>query len=237
MIESISQFPWMTAIVLGGFLLDWAAILFDWHCLKPLTKVLAMSLVILWTLIAAGWDLYLPITILLLAQVLGLGGDIFLLFSGRWFLWGLASFLVGHLYYLILLGIQIVKSLPSMEMTASLVIGIIVILVVWLLYMVTFFSLMKPISRRKALWVAIQIYAWILSGLTAAGFFFAFLQPAKGWQYWLVPLGGTLFMISDSILAYNRFIRPIRLGQLWVRISYHLAQLSLAVGFLLMIRN
>lgn len=237
MIESVRQFPWMTAVVIGGFFLDWAAILFDWRRIKPFTKGLAMSLVILWTLMAADWDFYLPIYFLLLAQVFGLGGDIFLLFSGRWFLWGLASFLMGHVFYLILSGIQIVKCLPSLEIDAFLVIGIIVILVVWIIYMAAFFTLMKPVSSRKTLWLAIQIYAWILSGLTAAGFLLAILRPATGWEYWLIPLGTTLFMISDSLLAYNRFIRQIRLGQLWVRINYHLAQLSLAAGLITLINQ
>lgn len=237
MIEPYFQLPWMTAVVLSGFLLDWAAILFEWRRIKPFTKVLAMSLVILWTLTVSGWELDVLFYLLLFAQVFGLGGDFFLLFPGRWFMWGLVSFLVGHLFYLTLLGIQIAKCLPSMEMTASIVIGIIVILVVWLFYMVSFFRLMEPISSRATLWIAVQIYAWILSGLTAAGFFLAILQQVQAWQLWLVPFGATLFTISDSLLAYNRFIRPVRLGQLWVRISYHLAQLSLAIGFLLLIKN
>jgi uncharacterized membrane protein YhhN len=51
-------------------------------------------------------------------------------------------------------------------------------------------------------------------------------------MFYLLPVGTFLFWVSDSLLAYNKFLNPIRRGQLWVRISYHLAQLCLAAGFL-----
>jgi len=49
-------------------------------------------------------------------------------------------------------------------------------------------------------------------------------------------LGGLLFLVSDGLLAYNRFARRIKFGQLWVRITYHLGQFGLAIKFVILIR-
>ena len=41
-------------------------------------------------------------------------------------------------------------------------------------------------------------------------------------------LGGALFMLSDSLLAFNKFDAPLPLASLWILLSYWLAQWSIA---------
>ena len=36
--------------------------------------------------------------------------------------------------------------------------------------------------------------------------------------------GAVLFVVSDTVLALDRFVRPIRHGTLAVHVTYHLAQ-------------
>ena len=36
--------------------------------------------------------------------------------------------------------------------------------------------------------------------------------------------GAAFFVVSDTVLALNRFVRPIRHGNLAVIVTYHLAQ-------------
>jgi len=95
MIDSLSNLNGFILVVLVGFILDWSAIYFNWQRIKPLTKVLAMVLLIVMTLLMSEWKLQGDVVLLLLAQVFGMGGDIFLLLSRKWFLWGLSSFLIG----------------------------------------------------------------------------------------------------------------------------------------------
>jgi len=45
--------------------------------------------------------------------------------------------------------------------------------------------------------------------------------------------GGLLFFCSDSLLAFDRFVRPFPRARFWVRVTYHLGQLGLALGALL----
>jgi uncharacterized membrane protein YhhN len=45
-------------------------------------------------------------------------------------------------------------------------------------------------------------------------------------------LGAVLFLASDTLLAWNRFLRPIPTGPLWVHITYHAAQGLLVLSLL-----
>jgi uncharacterized membrane protein YhhN len=46
-------------------------------------------------------------------------------------------------------------------------------------------------------------------------------------------VGGLLFFSSDSLLSYNRYVRPVPHGQFLVRILYHLGQIALTAGVLI----
>jgi uncharacterized membrane protein YhhN len=43
-------------------------------------------------------------------------------------------------------------------------------------------------------------------------------------------VGATLFYVSDATLAWNRFVRPIRYGDLYVMVTYHLGQAGLVLA-------
>jgi hypothetical protein len=49
----------------------------------------------------------------------------------------------------------------------------------------------------------------------------------------LVSLGGILFYASDVILAWNKFVSPIRNGKVLNMVSYHLGLMALVAGALL----
>jgi uncharacterized membrane protein YhhN len=43
-----------------------------------------------------------------------------------------------------------------------------------------------------------------------------------------LALGGALFVLSDALLAINRFAAPLPLSGLWILCSYWLAQVCIA---------
>jgi uncharacterized membrane protein YhhN len=49
----------------------------------------------------------------------------------------------------------------------------------------------------------------------------------------LAALGAFLFFLSDILLAWDRFVTPVRNGRLFNMILYHLGQLMLITGVLL----
>jgi uncharacterized membrane protein YhhN len=48
----------------------------------------------------------------------------------------------------------------------------------------------------------------------------------------IVTIGAVLFFISDALLAWNRFVKPLPQGRLVSIIPYHLAQYFIAFGVL-----
>lgn len=230
------QHFWLTCLVFFGFLLDWSAIVFNWKTLKTFSKSLAMVLVILWTLVMAGWQLSSLIWILFAGQVFGLIGDIFLQLPRRWFLPGLGAFLAGHICYLVLFIIKLIGIFES---------GIhnpywgwwgMLGLLIFLGLMTVFDRSFSPISERRTekpfLWLAIRTYAGVLSFIVVLSFLLISLISVRSLRQWLLPVGAVLFLVSDFLLAYRRFIKTFPNGQLLVRITYHMAQLCLAGGFL-----
>lgn len=47
-----------------------------------------------------------------------------------------------------------------------------------------------------------------------------------------VALGAVCFMLSDALLATNRFVQPLPLAQLWVLATYYAAQLLIVGGWM-----
>ena len=236
MIDGGDAITWMTWIVFAGFLLDWLAILFDWQKIKPLSKSLAMFLLLLWTLTAAALRPDVFVGLLLLAQTFGMAGDIFLLSPNRWFIWGLGSFLLGHVTYLGLLFLLLDGFHRAGDLSTNLV-GLLVLCVVMCgVILSAFYWCLNPVvlvnKIRKSLWIAVQIYAWIISGMVAFSLLFVLVVPAVSWKGAAILAGSLLFLTSDFLLAYDRFVCKLERGRLFVRITYHLAQFNLAWGFM-----
>ena len=162
-----------------------------------------------------------------LALLFSLIGDVALLFPQRLFMAGLGAFLAGHIFYII--GFN--QSLPLLQ-TGSLVI----LAGIGGLFYILRRRIMNSLERRSAharLKTAVSIYSVVLS-LMLLSAMLTLLRP--DWPpaaASLVSLGAGLFFCSDSLLALDRFDRPIPNGQLYVHMSYHLGQLALIGGALL----
>lgn len=234
MINLLSEQPWLLVLVFGGFILDWLAIECHWIRFKPITKVIAILLVILWTLNTLDWKVDLFTGMLVTAQFFGLLGDVFLLFSDRWFLWGLTSFFLGHIVYhgINLLFILGQNRFALMERLWWIVLCVIIWLALLIVFYTGFGVEYKKRHANGKLWGAIQIYFWVLSGLVIMTLLNVLVRslPMRGTI--ILLLGAGFFLTSDILLAFNRFIQPIERAQLKVRITYHLAQILLAIGFI-----
>lgn len=227
---------WWGLGVAAAFLFDWAAIALEWKAIKPFSKPLAMGMVILWTVFSIeggfspvhGW--------LLAAQFFGLLGDIFLLLPEKAFPAGLGAFLFGHFIYIGLMISTLLRfiagSSPAPIPWRDISLG----LALWVGTLILIYHFLKSLSVQKRvsqwLWAAIQAYSWVLSALVSLALIASLQSSDPLLSRAALPLGAFLFLISDSMLTYNRFIQAFSRAQLWVRITYHLAQFSLAWGFL-----
>lgn len=226
----------LTGGVLVVFLLDWLAVRYSWRKLECILKPLAMTMVILWTLTIAGWAFEPLLILLVFAQASGLAGDVFLLLSARWFLLGLGAFLVGHLGYISIMVVQIVSAFREFGVMNGALWWLALIILVWVLILVLFYRFVAPKTPRLTmplfLWTAIQVYGWILSGMVVLSILTVVTMPEFTVPVVFLPVGATFFFISDSLLAYDRFKRKMPKIRVWIMVTYHLAQLFLAAGFL-----
>ena len=226
----------LTVMVFAVFLLNWLAVGFSWRRLKQLTKPLAMVMVILWTLAAADWDVDILLLLLMLAQGFGLAGDVFLLLQSRWFLPGLGAFLLGHISYISILGWCLFREISITGVKSQWTWGFILSFGVWAVILTSFYGFVAPKSPRvtmpRALWIPIQVYGWVLSVLVILSILVVITAPMFMLPRLFLVIGALLFYVSDSLLAYDRFKRKMPTVNVWIMVTYHLAQFSLALGFL-----
>jgi uncharacterized membrane protein YhhN len=222
-------------VIFAGFLLHWLAIILKWERIKPFTKALGMVILIAWTLFNIDFQIPGLAALLIAALTFGLTGDIFLALADKWFKLGLGAFLLGHLTYL---GLQIVSlsRASRLGLLASAPAWLVLTLVAVVIAALLGFSraIVVPLRKQnldRSLLAALYVYAGCLTGVMVMSGLTAFLLPGLGWKIWALPLGGVLFFTSDFILAYDRFVCRVRNGQLWVMITYYLAQFCLAFGF------
>ncbi len=224
----------LTLLLLGAaialMVLDWLVILWDWRALKWFSKPMVMVVVFVLSGSLLGWQVHGMASLLFLAQIFGLLGDIFLMFRGRWFLAGLGSFLVGHFFYIGLAGFFLFQ-IPAFTIWKEKV-SIIFLLMLLMAILVLFNRVFAPaLHPKKFLWRAVKIYASVLSLMMVSVFGVVILSEVQDWLVMSAALGGILFLISDFLLAYDRFIVRLSFGRIMVRITYHLGQLFLALGF------
>ena len=180
--------------------------------LKPL--VLALLIVTAWLLGApgstAGWWL-------LAALVLSLLGDVALLSdSDPRFVLGLGSFLVAHLAFVVAFAHL---GMPRADL-GLLGLALVVVLAVVVGRRVV------PAARAEggpALAGAVTAYMTVIGAMVVTAW-------ATGHP--LVALGATVFMVSDAVLALDRFVRARRFGSLAVMVTYHLGQVLIVLGVL-----
>ena len=154
----------------------------------------------------ARFDLYL-----LAALVASLAGDVFLMLPGNYFIPGLASFLVAHLFYIALFR-QGVPWFPRRRALA-LTLGLGGAMYAWV-----WSGLTDPVLR-----VAVAAYVSVIALMVAQAIGRALvLRDASATA---VALGACVFMLSDSLIAINRFVLALPLVSVWVLATYYTAQI------------
>lgn len=87
----------------------------------------------------------------------------------------------------------------------------------------------------NALVMPVMVYA---GAITVMGIMAAFrYQRTFAFSFWLVFIGALLFIASDSLLATNRFVRPLPYGNTMIMLTYALAQVGIAWGALVHVHD
>lgn len=83
-----------------------------------------------------------------------------------------------------------------------------------------------PVALRLP--VAAYVTVIALMAAQAMGRAAMLRTPGSIW----VAVGAGFFMLSDTLLALNKFVSPLPLSQLWVLSTYYIAQVLIVRGLL-----
>lgn len=208
--------------ILAASLLDWLVVAYRCQRLKYITKPLVLALLILWVSLADGWRF--PLLLFTLGALFSMAGDIWLMLPGRFFLYGVFSFGVAHGCYI---AGFIHDGLPVSPLFYLVIVLMVVIAVIVTRKIRHGVNSTPGTSRMKK---AVTLYSVVVTAMFLAAFSTVFKPGWKPEAYLLAAAGGLLFYFSDGLLAYDRFVVPVKNGRLLVRIAYHLGQLLLLWG-------
>ena len=155
------------------------------YIFKPLTTGLIIALAILAPVPLSSFYQ----TMIVVGLIFSLGGDIFLMLPADRFIWGLISFLIAHLFYIVAFVYPTGFHVSPLLLALYLVYGGIMI---WLLW-----------PHIGGLRIPVLIY---MAVILVMGW-----QSVERWSVLqtsaalLAAIGATLFVISDSTLALDRF--------------------------------
>jgi uncharacterized membrane protein YhhN len=172
---------------------------------KPLTTLGAISIAVL----ADG-----PRSATIAAVValtLCLVGDVALMPAIDRFVIGLAAFLLGHIAFMVMFALRGFDRWPMAGIAVG---GCAVLLGIAAV----------PIVRGAAargLGVPVRAYLVVISAMTVVGW-------ATG--NWLIMLGVTAFIVSDSILGWGEFVAERAWIHVAIMVTYHVAIVSLALS-------
>jgi len=161
----------------------------------------------------------------LLAMCLSLIGDVLLMLQGSansMFIFGLGAFLLSHVFYILsyrqhteknetggLLGIQRARFAFPIILAGT---GLIIVLYPFL------GDLKIPVIVYALVLILMVINALFRYGHT------------NTLSFWMVFSGAILFMVSDSMLAINKFLAPVTHSTFWIMLTYSTAQLLIVKG-------
>jgi uncharacterized membrane protein YhhN len=128
---------------------------------------------------------------------------------GDFFLAGLAAFLVAHLAYVVDLGGDLDLGARGAWLA--------VVLLATAPIAARLLRAIPEVRLRAAVAVYMLTIALMVASAIASG-----IKVAAA--------GALLFLVSDALIAWNRFVRPLPRAQLAIMVTYHLGQLGLVTA-------
>lgn len=185
-----------------------ASPLLQWT-LAPLATILILAIAFAnWGARKDRYSLWISIGLLF-----SLVGDVLLLRPDHFFLLGLSAFLLTHIAYLFAFTRD--AHFPARP-------G------VWILYLLfaVFFNFLLFSRLPAGLRFPVAVYSIFLMSMAAQAMGRSLLLRTSVAR--LAAIGALLFVLSDSLLAFDRFYAPFRLAPLLILVPYYAAQWLIA---------
>lgn len=184
-----------------------------------MVKPALLPLLALTTVAAAGGMEDRTVRLLVIAQLLGCAGDIFLISSEFIaFAIGLVCFLVGHIFYCINFGGRSWKGLKPLQWVLAVAVMIVAVA-----------GLLLAIGVKGTFLVPFAVYGMMLMFLIWSGLAGVIREKDKA-TWVIITVGAVLFAFSDSLIAVQTFNGASTFLEFLVMVTYVAAQCLLAWG-------
>jgi uncharacterized membrane protein YhhN len=217
-VDAVTAFWTLLALAAVAAVVDWIAVARDDTRLEYGAKpaVLALLMAAAAVLPDAHTDLVDRKWWFVAALAFCLLGDVLLMLPRDLFVPGLLAFLVGHLLFIV--GLLQPPSPPGTPPFAFSTTGLVVASLVAVAYGVVPATLIfRALARDGTSPLIGPVAVYLLAILTMAVLAANVGSP-------VAAVGAALFVVSDTVLALNRFVRPLPFGNVAVHVTYHLAQ-------------
>lgn len=157
---------------------------------------------------------------ILLALIFSWLGDVLLMFQDKkdiFFLLGLSSFLLAHIFYIIYFHqVRVRENVKSNPW----------FLVVVVIYYAALISFLSPFLYEMKL--PVRIYGIVISFMFMLALHMLFIKNKQAGKWMMI--GALLFVMSDSLLALNKFYQQFEFASVLIILTYALAQFFIVKG-------
>jgi alkenylglycerophosphocholine/alkenylglycerophosphoethanolamine hydrolase len=215
----MTYYPIILILVLA--VIDWVAADKKIKPLEYFTKPATMLALLWWLWLNAGFGG--PMIWFTLGVIFCLAGDVFLMLPRDLFIFGLSAFLVGHICYIVGLN----NTTPYINYWGGFWIVGLGIFIWWIYPKLASGLVHKGHNKLK---IPVLVYTLVIS-LMVYSALMTLTRP--GWSITAAlsaSIGALLFYASDSMLAWDRFLKPLSHARLRVMVTYHLGQVGIILG-------
>jgi len=154
-------------------------------------------------------------------------GDVLLMFVPKdeiFFMLGLSAFLIAHIFYIVFFHhIRIKETVKGNPW----------LMVIVVVYYGALITLLSPYLADMK-W-PVRVYGIVISFMFMLSMHMLAIKNKTAGKWMMI--GALLFVISDSVLAINRFYQPFELAGIVIIVTYGFAQLFIVQGAVKYIRN
>jgi uncharacterized membrane protein YhhN len=159
-----------------------------------------------------------------LGILFSLAGDVLLMISlERLFLFGLIAFLCAHVFYIT--GFR--EQLTNITAWSLILAAFLAVNVGRLLRRIV--GAMRGKGENNLV-IPVILYGTIISVMLFAAMSTIYDPTWKNSAVFFVSTGAFLFCASDALLAWMKFVSPVKNGRVWNIVLYHLGQIGLVAG-------
>ena len=156
----------------------------------------------------------------LFALLFSFAGDVLLMFQAKkeiFFLLGLSAFLIAHIFYIIFF--HHIRLKEGVKSNPWLLVPVVVYYAGLIYFLSPYLGEMK---------LPVRIYGIVISFMFMLAMHMLFIKNKIAGKWMMI--GALLFIISDSVLAINKFYQPFEIAGVLIMLTYGLAQLFIVKG-------